>query len=254
MLTLKRTILAVCLIAAMPLSAPAAVLYDGSGGTLPEVQGWNYLTDPIAGASATHVAGGGVTTLDTTPQITDSAGFFSEVPLLGTNKHPSLGALDRGGDGYTVRFDLRISAETHTSDDRAGFAVIVLSSDKVGLELSFWAAEVWAQSDTPLFTHAEGAAFDTTAATVRYDLAILGDGYRLFADGAEILSGDLRDYSAHPHAVYSETDFLFFGDDTSSAASISELAYIEVLPEAIPEPVSLLILAAAGALLPARRR
>ena len=254
MLTLKRTILAVCLIAGtFCLSAPAAVLYDGTLGTLPEAQGWNYLTDPLAGASATHVAGGGVTTLDTTPAVTDSAGFFSEVPLLGTNKHPGLGALDRGGDGYTVRFDLRIAAESHSSNDRAGFAVIALSSDKVGLELSFWAGEIWAQSDAPLFTHAEGAAFDTTAAEVRYDLAILGNGYRLFADGVEKLSGQLRDYSAHPHPVYNETDFLFFGDDTSSAAGISELGYIEVLPYAVPEPISLFVLSGCALLLVRRR-
>jgi hypothetical protein len=37
-------------------------------------------------------------------------------------------------------------------------------------------------------------------------------------------------------------NFLFFGDDTSSAAGVSELAYIEVLDYAVPEPSTVFLL------------
>ncbi|MHC4623353.1 MAG: choice-of-anchor Y domain-containing protein [Planctomycetota bacterium] len=226
----------------------AVVLYDGSlgaGDQTPSGQGWWYLTDPISGALATQSASGGITTLDTTPVISESAGYFS-TPLMLT--------LDRSGDGYTVRFDTRIVSETHNNDDRAGFSVLALSSDLKGVEIAFWPNEIWAQLDAPLFTHGEGATFDTTAGLVQYDLAINGDSYALYADGSMTLQGALRDYSAHSHPVYSMPNILFFGDDSSSAAGVSQLAYIEVLDSAVPEPSTILLLALGGALLSRRRR
>ena len=64
-------------------SVQAVVLYDGSGNQTPDNQGWLYATEPITGASATQSASGGVTTLDTMPQITDKAGYFSTIhPLM----------------------------------------------------------------------------------------------------------------------------------------------------------------------------
>jgi len=115
-------------------------------------------------------------------------------------------------------------------------------SDLEGVEIAFWTNEIWTQLDSPLFTHGEGAAFDTTIGPVQYDLAIQGDSYSLYSGGSNILQGALRNYSAHTNPVYSMTDFLFFGDDTSSAAGVSELAYIEVLNYAVPEPATLLLL------------
>lgn len=127
----------------------------------------------------------------------------------------------------------------------------MLSDDSIGLELAFWEDEIWAQGDTPsLFVHDEGVAFDTTAAIVTYDLSILGSSYQVFAHGVPVLSGALRDYSAHSNPVYSATNFIFFGDDTSSALGETEISYVEVFDQsvAIPEPstAALAILALAG--------
>ncbi|MFP4140309.1 MAG: PEP-CTERM sorting domain-containing protein, partial [Phycisphaerae bacterium] len=161
--------------------------------------------------------------------------------------------LDRGGDGYTVEFDARLISESHSSADRAGFSAIALSSDGLGIELGFWEDEVWAQSGAD-FQHAEGASFDTTARMVTYQLAVEASGYTLYADGAELLTGSLRDYSAHANLVYSQSDFLFFGDNTTSAAGSVELGPISVLDAAVPEPATMGLLSLGGLVLLLRRR
>lgn len=227
----SRAVAAVCLVSCLSLAqlSAAGVLYDGTLGTLPGSQGWFYLADPLF--SATQTLDTGVTVLDTTPPTNDSAGYFSTF-------HPGVPVLDRD-TGYRVRFDVEIVSENHLSANRAGFSVIALSSDKLGIELGFWEDEIWAQSG-PGFTHAEGAA-STTTAMIRYDLLVLASGYDLLANGSPVLSGSLRDYSSHPHPVYSSTSFLFFGDDTSSADAEIRLARIEV--GLIPEPGSFAVLA-----------
>lgn len=191
-------------------------LYDGTLGTLPGAQGWLYLTTPLIGAAATQTAAGGVTTLDTTPVTGEMAGYFGSL-------HPSIPVLDRVA-GYTVTIDLRVLSEVHVSNDRAGFSIIALSQDLEGLELAFWEDEIWVQSG-PAFLHAEGVAFDTTNAMTQFALTILGTNYFLFADGTQILTGALRNYSAFG-PPYTLANFLFFGDDTSSAAAEVEIATV----------------------------
>src|SRR5262245_40328301 len=99
-------------------SLKAVVLYDGSSNVTPNQPpySWLYAAEPLFGASATQTAGGGLTTLDSTAVITDKAGYFG----LG------LTTLDRTV-GYTVSVTLRLSSESHLSQDRAGFSLIVLS-------------------------------------------------------------------------------------------------------------------------------
>lgn len=206
--------------------AAAIVLYDGAANTTPNQQGWLYLTDPIFGAVATQAAAGGKTTLDTTAATSDKAGYFSRFPPLAP--HPGVPVLNRA-TGFAFAFDVRVASESHNSADRAGFSVIALSSDNQGVELGFWTNEIWAQSDTPgnMFRHSEGVVRDTTAATTHYDLQILGSRYLLSAAGAAILGGPLRNYSAFG-APYTIANFLFLGDDTSSAQARSEINRIEV--------------------------
>lgn len=204
-----------------PLTAPVT-LYNGTGS--PNGQGFSYLTSPLVNASATQVG----SNLNTMPVKSDSAGFFavSNVPTL-----------DRQV-GYTLRFRVRLNAEDHAgsdknrdgTEDRAGFSVIILSSDKRGIELGFWPDRVWAQNDgaaqplpnsNTLFTQGEGAAFTTTADTA-YELTIQGSTYTLRSGTTTILSGPLRDYTTFvspPNTpnVYQIANFLFLGDDTSSA-------------------------------------
>jgi len=121
------------------------ILYDGALGGTPGAQGMNYLALPFS-ASATESFTNGVTTLDTTPQQTDLAGYFAKSGLVP--------ALNRA-IGYTVNFTTQVITETHSGsdkdgdgvDDRAGLSLIVLSSDKKGIELGFWTDEIWAQED-----------------------------------------------------------------------------------------------------------
>jgi hypothetical protein len=153
--------------------------------------------------------------------------------------------------GFRLSLSLSLLTESHGSPDRAGFSLIVLDSASRGLELGFWGDEIWAQNAG--FTHGEGASWATNALT-DYDLVFSGATYALLADGAPLLSGALRDYSAFG-APYNLPNFLFLGDDTSSARAKVTLASVSLF--AVPEPATgALFLAAIGilALRPRRGR
>lgn len=220
----------------LSLISPAygdVVLYDGSSDTTPNAQGWLYLTQPSGNSGAVQSAANGFTTLDTTAAQTDHAGYFSTLhPLM-----PTLNA----ATGYTVWLDVRVVRESHATNDRAGLSLIVLGSNHRGIELGFWENQVWAQSDNPLFTHAESALIDTTTSIRRYGVSVLGDSYSLYLAGQPILTGVLRDYSSFG-TPYTSTNFIFLGDDTSSAQTNAQIARVAVNIAAIPEPASLWLL------------
>jgi hypothetical protein len=201
----------------IPAAAATTTLYDGALGTTPDAQGFLYLANPFPPQSAAQSFANGATTL-TSLTNSDKAGYFARSGQMPT--------LDRAA-GYTVRFTAQVAAEAHASRNRAGFSVIVLSSDMRGVELGFWEDQIWAQDDgANLFRHAEGATFDTTTALTTYDLTIAGDSYTL-TSGGTILSGALRDYSAFGWP-YNTPNFVFLGDDTSSAGAQARLALVAV--------------------------
>jgi hypothetical protein len=227
--------------------ASAAVLYDGSLGTTPNQQGWIYLCD--FGCGATQTAQGGVTLLDSMAVRGDHAGYFASYPDPPFSyRHPALPVLDRNA-GYTIRLDLQVEAEDHgTRVDRAGFSLIAIGEDLKGVEIGFWSGEVWTQTDQPVFTHGEGVSFDTTQRIVRYDVCVLGDEYRLLADGNVILTGPLRDYyaadmcsccSAPLPCPYRWPSHIFLGDDTTSARARIQLARVEATAAAGPGPAAI---------------
>jgi len=241
-------------------SAPARadVLYDATLGTTPDDQGWLFLA-----LNGSQSVAGGLLTFDSTILPGD------DNRLIYGREDQTLNATA----GFTLRMDMRIVEETHISrddngdgkDDRAGFSVIVLSDDTspVGLELAFFEDRVWAyEDDSPatldLFTQAEGAAFDTTAAMTRYDLAVSGSGYTLYINGSATpaLTGPLRSYVnfSGPIDPYETPNTLIFGDNTTSARSKVELARVELLPGVVPEPTSASVLLVGGAGLLRRRR
>ncbi len=239
----------VCLmwfVATLSASEQHATLYDGTigdGTQTPDQQSLAYLTIPIPPTSATQQAANGITTLDTTGDRFDHAGYFGLPSAMPT--------LDRTV-GYTLSFTLRIIEETHadsdsnedSKDDRAGFSVILISDDLEGIELGFWKREIWAQHDgTPLFTHNEGVTFPTTE-TVRYDVAVQDTTYTLMADSTAILTGSLRNYSAFPGIPgappgvpnpYTTPNILFLGDNTTAASARFALSWVAI---AIAEPHS----------------
>lgn len=199
--------------------ATAAPLYDGSLGTTPDAQGWTYTPAPNVDVGMSATPGG--TLLQTLSSINESAGFYRTVPDLNRTT------------GYTLSFNVQINGESHVSSHRSGFSVIALSNDKKGIELSFWTNEIFAkESDVPTFSHAEGITTNTTTIN-EYFLTIQGNGYTL--TGASLSSpliGSLRDYSLHP--IYNQADFLFLGDNTTSAGANIFLGNITL--QAIPEP------------------
>lgn len=219
-----------------PQVAEPVLLYDAALGTTPDAQGFFYLTSPFSGAQATQQYSDGATVLDTTPVRAELAGYFGRSEVVPT--------LERAA-GFRLSFEVQLISEAHDGsdrdgdgrEDRAGFSVLVLSDDGLGIELAFWEGEIWAQeggdSEPPagtLFTHAEGAAFDTTAAPTRYALEVLGSRYALLVDGLTLLEGPLRDYSAFSGPVdpYETPNLVFLGDDTSSAQALVRLGDVSV--------------------------
>jgi hypothetical protein len=219
-----RTVALVALILSIGSAAPAVVLYDGAAGTAPESQGW--LAYQQLGGSPSHVTANGKTTLDTTSAMGIQAGYSNYNIVVPVN--PNFPSLSRT-DGFVVSVDMKLLSETHASNDRSGVSLIVLSNDLQGVELAFWNNEVWVQSGSD-FHHAEGAAFNTAVATTRYDVAIHGTGYQVFADGNPILSGNVRNYSAFG-LPYTLPNFVFLGDDTTSAQGSFEFSRLAVVPE-----------------------
>ena len=208
------------------------VLYDAARGGTPETQS-RLVFRASPGAAATQAFADGATMLDSMARTADAAGYFADPRALP--------ALDRAA-GYALHVTVQLIAEDHADSDkdgdgigdRAGFSVIALSRDQKGIELGFWLDQIWAQEDGAaeppggtLFTHAEQAAFDTSALAT-YTLTIRGDGYALSSAGAPILSGSLRDYTAFEGPVnpYRTPNFIFLGDDSGSARARIRLAYL----------------------------
>jgi|tagenome__1003787_1003787.scaffolds.fasta_scaffold20885749_2 hypothetical protein len=229
--------------AASVANAPV-VLYNAALGTTPDKQGFQYQAingaNPFVPPAATQVYANGATTLDTTTQKNDLAGYAAATP--------DVPVLDRSL-GYSVDFAVQIQQEDHAGsdrngdniDDRAGFSLIVLSSDKKGVELGFWKDEIWIQNDGTaeppggtLFTHGEGATFDTNTDLISYTLSIKGDSYSLSSGGAAILSGTVRDYTAWeappqvPTNPYRTPNLIVLSDDSTSASAKIKLTYIGV--------------------------
>jgi hypothetical protein len=218
-----------------PTSPAEVVLYDAALGGTPDTQGKiRYRTSPSPSTTQTFVDG--ATVLDSTAQKRDAAGYVAE-PALGL-------ILDRDA-GYVLTFAVQVIDEDHDGSDkdgdgvgdRAGFSVLLLSSDTRGIELGFWPDRIWVQEDGSaeppegaLFTQAEGAAFDTTR-LVSYALDITGETYRLSSGNTAILSGRLRDYTAFEGPVnpYRTPNFIFLGDDTTSAQARVRLTSISLL-------------------------
>lgn len=214
---------------AVPRMVSAATLYDGSAANRPSDQGMLYQREPSPGSAVETPLVNGVS-LNTAVVTADKAGYFG---IFGVN--PAVPVMDRSV-GFTVTFDLKLISEAHENANRAGLSVIALGSDKKGIELGFWTNEIWAQSDSPIFTHAEGAAFDTTSGLLRYDLTVSGNSYTLMQGASTVLAGAVRDYSSFG-LPYTQQNFLFVGDDTTSAAGSFEFAYLAV--SAVPEPGTL---------------
>lgn len=236
--------------------AGVITLYDGSSNTTPDQYNspspwlsfstfrYNGFTFTQSSPIGTQSASGGVTTLDSTTNSNNNiyAGYsnyqisslFPSVTLSQVNS--AFPSLDRNA-GYKISFTVKINTETNTSDathPRAGFSVLVLSSDKQGIEIGFRSSEIFSQ---------DNAAFDAIGEQVTgvssllsslntYDLNVSGDSYTLTSDSTTLLNGSLRDYTAATgimnlaNVVYNTPNYIFLGDNTTSAQASVDLQSI----------------------------
>lgn len=218
--------------AASSAGGKTLVLYDAAGGVIPSAPLMSFTDFPQGGALPTYWDG--VTVMDTTAFGRETyAGWTSNEATT-----PEFPILDRTA-GFQLDFSLQIEHESHRNNNRAGFSLIVLSDDARGIELAFWENEIWVQSDDStggLFKHGEGVVFPTTTALIDYRLTVLDDIYTLTADTQPILSGPVRDYSTFEGFPdpYETPNFLFLGDDTTSAQARLRLGFLSVTG---PEPI-----------------
>jgi hypothetical protein len=245
----RTVVLCVVVLTCISATAPGATpLYDGTLGTRLDEQGWLYQTvDPVPPLLTSHTFAGGATVLNSMTDPLELAGD-GIMP-------PGSPVLDRAA-GFTLQFTAWLDSEVHLDADRAGFSIVVVTSDLRAIELGFWPDRIFAQTDLPLFTHGEELVYPTTAPFTQYNLTILGNAYALTIEGVPgpTLAGPLRDYTAWvPPAgfpdPYEIPGLIFLGDDTTSAGAIAHVARVAYVPE--PATIGLL---GAGALLRLRRR
>ncbi len=238
-------------------AAAAVALYDGTQPGLPQSQGWLAYKLILGTATTTLTAGAGPTILDTTAAGLNGeyAGFSNFAPT-GSLVNPAFPTLSPT-TGFDLTFNVKLDSESHGSNNRAGFSVLLLGNDLNGIELGFWPGQVWAQSDSPIFTHGEQTTgFDPSTGFHQYDLNVSGTTYTLTADGTQILTGATRNYTANSLAFplnvpYSTPNFVFLGDDTTSARGAAEIQSIGV---SVPEPTTGVLTVAALGLASRRRR
>ena len=203
---------------AAQVSAEPVILYDGNLPSLPEDQGWIYRLDPPIRNQSRQVLVDGAFNLNTSRNLADRAGYFVRLPPMET--HPQAPEALNRQRGYRIGFTLRILSERRAAPNQeAGFSLIALSRDLLGVDLGFGVGEVFARSAS--FDRAEenrALPFPIDREYADFALDMRENEYRLSANGREILSGSLRNYSdaGEPHTV---PNLLFFGDNSESAGA-----------------------------------
>ena len=245
------------------MAAPLT-LYDGESGKTPDAytaSPWFIFGNPTN--LGTQTAGGGVTTLDTSSLNDISAGYsnynFLTTPPSQVNS--GFPILDRNA-GYQLTFTVKINEQTNDGDNkdfRAGFSVIALSSDKQGIEIGFRNTDIFSQNNSSFNSIGEqvDGVESLLSNLTTYDLDVAGDSYTLSSGSTTLLTGLLRDYtsaSGFGSDVYKTPNFIFLGDNTTSARANIDLANVSLttntaeVPFENSETISIGVLAVAGGL------
>ena len=230
-------------------AATPIVLFDRSTGATISEREW-MLLQPSA---AEPLAADGAAMLQTLPSQSNQSGWFSHLGIEPIVPYVPINAawpvLDIAG-GPTLTIDLTLIAEEHTGNDRAGLSIIMLASDRRGIELGLWSDRLWAQEGgiaPALFTRAETSItaplLQAPPATRRLVITQTSNGYTVTLDGVAYLSGPRRDYTAFttagtslPFNPYRVPSFIFIGDNTSRAGATARISRIELDPTPLAPP------------------
>ena len=261
---LAGMILGSALLCAGSASAQTTTLYNPTLGTKPGDQGYLILGNVFTATEIYQTGPPAVTNLNSSSAQSIYAGYSNYNIALGgpsgftttTFVNPAFPTLNPT-TGFTLNFTMQLLAETHTGNaNRAGFSVLLLGSDKKGIEIGFQSGGVFSQSTG--FTQMD-ANFASTVPTLlssltAYSLSIQNSTYTLFAGNTLLLTGAAQDYttaSGFGTEVYRTSNFLFLGDDTTSAGANVNLGAVSITANtAAPEPGSGLLLLV-GAISPA---
>lgn len=240
------------------VSAVTTVLYDGTSGVTPNL--FNapnpYLNFISLGGGASQSAGGSVTTLNTNTSELTYAGYTnynSNLTAFTTSVNSQFPTLDRN-TGYTLSFTVKVNSQTNNGtngDFRAGFSALVLGNDNQGIEIGFRNPNTKDGSNIPDIFAQNNASFNsiaernTTIGTLlsslnTYDLTVFENTYTLKNGSNTLLTGALRNYTAAVGVgnSYTNPNFIFLGDNTTSAGASVDIARIAITTNAtsVPEP------------------
>ena len=220
---------------AVQVSAEPVILYDGDLRSLPEDQGWIYRLDPPVLNQSRQVRVDGAFNLNTGRNLADRAGYFIRLPQMET--HPQAPEILDRQRGYRIGFTLRILSERRAASSQAGFSLIALSDDLLGIDLGFGAGEIFARtSELERAEENRALPFRIDTQYADFEMDIRENEYRLSANGEEILAGSLQNYSdaGEPYTV---PNLLFFGDNAESAGASVNLRrfWVDTEPSA-PQP------------------
>ena len=215
-----------------PPAGSRILLYDASRSSLPDTQGW--LAFGTGGSGSQSLSGTG-TLLTSNATILDGAGYSNFDRFSGNLVNSTFPALDRSV-GFSLDVQLRLVSESHLSGNRAGFSLTLLDQGSTprGIEIGFWSNSIFSQAGgaTPFQSIAQVVNGVDTSPTTNYSLRIFDQSYTLLANNRPLLSGPLQDYSQailsslFPFNPYSKANFLFLGDNSSSASAQVELGSI----------------------------
>ena len=220
---------------AVQVSAEPVILYDGDLRSLPEDQGWIYRLEPPVRNQSRQVRVDGAFNLNTGRNLADRAGYFIRLPQMET--HPQASEILDRQRGYRIGFTLRILSERRAVPSQAGFSLIALSDDLLGIDLGFGAGEIFARTyELERAEENRALPFRIDTQYADFEMDIRENEYRLSANGEEILAGSLQNYSdvGEPYTV---PNLLFFGDNAESAGASVNLRrfWVDTEPSA-PQP------------------
>lgn len=248
-----RAVLAAHVLALRCLAeGPVAVLYNGGSGnpsTTPNQEGWQTISTDLN--TNFFTAGSGVTNFDSRYRTSLVAGWATHGAITGNQIHPLAPVLDAAA-GFTVRFQLAVDEELHLAArdfngdgvvDRAGFSMVVIASDGMGISLNFWQDRLWVSGDDTeggvIFAQCEGVPQSPMLmATLReYALTIYRGAYRLSVDGQPVLDGRRRDYrsftgftlpSGNVLNIFNKPNMIAPGDGSLEASAAVRLGPLSV--------------------------